>query len=108
MPLITYMTHDGTAHAADVPCGKTLMEAAVRIGLEGIDADCGGCCTCATCRIDLDPAWVERVQPPYPEELEMLQFAPGAGPRSRLSCQVHASDDLDGLVVHVPETQAPL
>jgi 2Fe-2S ferredoxin len=108
MPLITYVTHHGTAHTADVPSGKTLMEAAVKIGLEGIDAECGGCCTCATCRIDVDPAWAERVKPPFPEELEMLQFAPGTGPRSRLACQVRVSDELDGLIVHVPETQATL
>jgi len=106
MPLITYMSHQGTARMVDVPTGTTLMEAAVKIGLEGIDAECGGCCTCATCRIDVDPAWAARLQQPYPEELEMLQFAAGAGPWSRLACQVRASDELDGLVVHVPEAHA--
>lgn len=105
MPKITYLTSDGAAHPVDVAAGKSLMDGAVSLQLEGILAECGGCCTCGTCRIDLDPAWSGRVASPLPEELEMLEFAEGAGPLSRLSCQLRVTDDMDGLVVHVPDQQ---
>jgi 2Fe-2S ferredoxin len=106
MPKITYITHDGTSIATDVAVGTTLMAAGLSLNLEGIVGDCGGCCTCATCRIDIDPAWSDRLPPAYPEEAEMLQFSRGAGPQSRLACQLRCSEQLDGLVVHVPAEQA--
>jgi 2Fe-2S ferredoxin len=61
MPLITYVEHDGTAHAVDVAVGKTVMEGAREQGLAGIVAECGGACSCATCHCYIDDEWLARV-----------------------------------------------
>jgi 2Fe-2S ferredoxin len=86
--------------------GVSLMEAAVQGGIGGIDADCGGQLSCATCHIYLDETWLSRVPPPESDEEDMLDFAVGRDARSRLSCQIIMDASLDGLVVHVPESQA--
>ncbi len=77
----------------------------MRNSIPGIDAECGGACACATCHVYVDDAWSERVGGPEPMEEDMLDFAFDVRPTSRLSCQIKMSDDLDGLVVHVPERQ---
>lgn len=97
---------DGVRHTIDAPVGKSLMRAATDAGIEGILADCGGCLTCATCHVIVDPSWSERLRPPADEELEMLEMT--ASPRqasSRLSCQISLHQGLDGLVVQLPDTQ---
>ncbi len=97
---------DGTRRTIDAPTGKSLMRAAMDAGIEGILADCGGCLTCSTCHVIVDPAWTDKLRPPADEELEMLEMT--ASPRqktSRLSCQISMHEGLDGLVVQLPETQ---
>jgi 2Fe-2S ferredoxin len=75
-------------------------------GVPGIEAECGGSMSCGTCHVYVDPADVEKVPPASDQELEMLDLvAADQKPNSRLSCQIVLSDDLDGLVIHVPETQ---
>jgi 2Fe-2S ferredoxin len=71
----------------------------------GIIAECGGACSCATCHVHVDDAWIEKVGGPSPMEEDMLDFAFDVRPTSRLSCQIKMTDELDGLVVHTPERQ---
>ena len=106
MARITYILHDGTEHTVEAEPGMTVMEAAVKNGIPGIAAECGGACACATCHVYVDDAWREKVGGPSPMEEDMLDFGFDVRPNSRLSCQIKVSDDLDGLVVSTPERQA--
>jgi len=105
MARITYVEFNGTQHSIDVPPGQSVMEGAVRNGVPGIDADCGGNCACATCHVYVDPAWVPKVAGPEDSEKSMLEFVRGAEANSRLSCQMAVTEALDGLVVKMPERQ---
>ena len=106
MVKITYVEHDGTEHTVDVPVGYTVMEGAVNNDIPGIDADCGGACACSTCHVYVRPDWVGKLPPPEDMELDMLDFAWQPDPeRSRLSCQIRVTEDLEGLVVEMPEKQ---
>ena len=79
------------------------MEAAVAAGVQGIEAECGGACACATCHVYVDEAWIQRVGIPVGIEDEMLDCAESPrGPTSRLACQINVCEKLDGLVVQVP------
>ncbi len=105
MAKITYIEHDGTKHEVQAENGLTLMEAAVKNMVPGIDADCGGACACATCHVYVSPEWVEKSGAPDPMEESMLDFAQDKQENSRLSCQIKVSDELDGIVVTLPEFQ---
>jgi ferredoxin, 2Fe-2S len=107
MPKVTYIEYDGTAHPVEVPVGLSVMRGAVNNAVPGIDADCGGECACATCHVYVDPAWLDRTGLPEPGSMEasMLSFAAAAEPNSRLSCQIAMREELDGLVVRMPEGQ---
>lgn len=105
MPKVTYIEQNGTEHVVDAEKGVSVMEAAVKNMVPGIDADCGGACACATCHVYVDEAWVEKTGKPEAMEESMLDFAYEPKPNSRLSCQITVSDDLDGLRVTTPESQ---
>jgi 2Fe-2S ferredoxin len=105
MPKITYIEHNGKEHVVDAPKGWSVMEGAVKNMIPGIDADCGGACACATCHVFVDPAWTEKVGKPSAMERSMLDFADDVRDNSRLSCQIQVKDELDGLVVRMPERQ---
>ena len=105
MPQITYIEHNGTEHSIEVPNGNSVMQGAMDNLIEGIVAECGGACSCATCHVKVDEAWFEKTGGPGELEEQMLECAIDAGPTSRLSCQITVSDELDGLVVHLPESQ---
>ena len=105
MPKITYIEHNGTEHVIDVPNGWSVMEGAVQNNIDGIDADCGGCMSCATCHVYVDPEWAERTGEPDAMEDGMLDCVLDRQATSRLSCQIQVSDDIDGLVVRIPEDQ---
>jgi len=97
---------DGTRRTIDAPTGKSLMRAATDAGVDGILADCGGCLTCSTCHVIVDPAWSDKLRPPADEELDMLEMtASPRQPTSRLSCQIMLDESLSGLVVQLPPTQ---
>ncbi|MEM9233746.1 MAG: 2Fe-2S iron-sulfur cluster-binding protein [Pseudomonadota bacterium] len=81
------------------------MEVAVKHGVPGIDADCGGACACATCHVMVEPAFQEKTGDPSPMEESMLDFASERTEASRLSCQITLSEEIDGLVVKLPEFQ---
>ena len=105
MAKIKYIEHDGTEHVIDVKNGLTVMEGAVKNNVPGIDADCGGACACATCHVYVDEAWRSKTGEKSAMEESMLDFAENVEENSRLSCQIKVSDDLDGLVVRMPESQ---
>ena len=106
MAKITYIEHNGTEHVIEVANGLTVMEGARDNNVPGIEADCGGACACSTCHCYVDAAWVEKLPAKDDMESDMLDFAwePDAV-RSRLTCQVKVTDDLDGLIVNLPEKQ---
>lgn len=104
MPNITFIEADGREFSVDANNGDTLMQAAVDNMIDGILAECGGACSCATCHCYIDDAWFERVGAPQQIEQEMID-ALDSKPTSRLSCQVMVTDELDGLVVRLPESQ---
>lgn len=102
---ITYIEFNGREHVVDVPTGMSVMEGAKKNGVPGIDADCGGGCSCGTCHVFVDPAWLAQVGGRTPIEEATIEFAEGVEPNSRLSCQIKVSEALDGLVVRMPESQ---
>ena len=105
MAKITFITHDGQEQAVDIAEGWSLMEGAVKNGVPGIDADCGGACACATCHVYVDPAWTAALPSKSDSEEAMLDFALVTSPNSRLSCQIKVTPELDGLIVRVPVSQ---
>ena len=100
---VTWILADGRRFTADVAAGSNLMLAAAFEGVPGIYGDCGGCLSCATCHVVVDADWAAGVGPAASEEHGMLDST--AAPRqshSRLSCQILANPELDGLILHVP------
>ena len=106
MAKITFVDHSGESRTVEVENGATVMEAAIRNAIPGIEAECGGACACATCHVYVDEAWTEKVGKPTPMEEDMLDFGFDVRPNSRLSCQIKVSDALEGLTVHTPAKQA--
>ena len=106
MPKITYINADGTSRTIDAELGSTVMETAIKQGVPGIEAECGGACACATCHVYVDDAWMAVVGEPSPMEEDMLDFGYDIRPNSRLSCQIKVTAALDGLIVRTPERQA--
>ncbi|HEX3407703.1 MAG TPA: 2Fe-2S iron-sulfur cluster-binding protein [Caulobacteraceae bacterium] len=105
MAKITYIEFNGTEHVVDVKPGLSVMEGAVKNNIPGIDADCGGACACATCHVYVDQAWLDKTGSQSAMEESMLDFAENVEDNSRLSCQIKVTDDLDGLVVRMPQSQ---
>ncbi len=105
MPKITFIEFDGEVHTVEAEVGATAMEAALQNGVASIVAECGGGCSCATCHVYVDAAWIERVGPASEEEAAQLDAAYDVKESSRLSCQIKVSEDLDGLVLRTPSYQ---
>ena len=105
MAKITYVDAGGTARTVEGDDGATVMEVALRNGVPGIDAECGGACACATCHVYVDDAWIGVVGKAEAMEEDMLDFASDVRPSSRLSCQIRIKPEFDGLVVATPERQ---
>ena len=103
MTRILFIQPDGRQQPADAKPGQSVMQAAIGAMVPGIVADCGGACTCATCHGYVDDAWVARVPPASPDEVEMID----AGclhtqPNSRLTCQIKVTAEMEGLVIRIP------
>jgi 2Fe-2S ferredoxin len=106
MPKVTYIQPDGAEITLDARDGDSVMETAVKNGVRGIVAECGGACACATCHVFVDEAFADKVGEPGDLEDDMLDgAATDREPTSRLSCQVKMSADLDGLVVRIAPEQ---
>ena len=105
MPKIKYIEHDGTEHEVDAELGISVMQAALNNLVPGIDADCGGECSCATCHVMVHEDWMLKAGSPDDAEESMLDLNPERQSNSRLACQIFVSEDLDGLVLDLPEFQ---
>lgn len=105
MPQVIYVSHDGNRQEVEVQSGTSVMQAAVDNMIDGIIGECGGSCSCATCHVYVDPAWVDRLPAADEMEKDMLACVLEPRPNSRLSCQIKMRPELDGLVIHTPESQ---
>src|SRR5210317_278853 len=105
MPKITYIADDGQQYEVEADIGTTVMENAVKNSVPGIEAECGGACACATCHIYVDDAWAQKLPAMDDMEDAMLDSAMERRPNSRLSCQIEASDDLDGLAITIADNE---
>ena len=100
-----YIEFDGKEHEIEVSTGLTVMEGAIKNKIPGSDADCGGACACATCHVYVADEWINKLPNKDDSEEDMLDFAFEVKESSRLSCQITVSDELEGLVVKMPEKQ---
>lgn len=108
MARVTYIQPDGSERTCTNFEGMAVMHLAVGNLVDGIDALCGGVRQCGTCHVYVDPAWAGRVGPPGEDEAIMLEALADnieVKSTSRLSCQIHITEALDGLRVHVPANQ---
>lgn len=103
---IRFIAADQSVQDIQAEPGQSLMKAAVDANVRGIEADCGGTLTCATCHVMVNAPWIHQLPPPVADEGDMLDFAAcPAQADSRLSCQIVLTPELDGLVVRLPERQ---
>jgi 2Fe-2S ferredoxin len=105
MAKVTYIESNGTRHEVEVGNGLSVMQGAVNNDIPGIVAECGGACSCATCHVHLEPHWYAKLGAPEDMEKDMLDFVVDMKETSRLSCQIKVTPELDGLIVHIPESQ---
>jgi 2Fe-2S ferredoxin len=105
MAKIIFEEPGGNEHAVDIADGLSIMEGAVKDMVVGIDADCGGACSCATCMVYVSEEWRDRLPAKDSTEEAMLEFCPHVDETSRLSCQIKVTGALDGLRLKVPQSQ---
>jgi 2Fe-2S ferredoxin len=105
MPKVIFIEHNGARHEVDVPNGLSVMKAALENNIPGIDGDCGGVCACATCHVFVEPPWCVRTLPRNAREEDMLGFASGNQEFSRLACQISVTEEMNGLIVRLPQSQ---
>ncbi|MGV0034056.1 MAG: 2Fe-2S iron-sulfur cluster-binding protein [Candidatus Azotimanducaceae bacterium WSBS_2022_MAG_OTU7] len=105
MPQVKFIEFNGTEHNIDANNGESIMTVATSNLVPGIDADCGGECSCATCHVLISTEWRAKLNAATDSEDSMLDLNPDRSTESRLSCQIIVSDDLDGIVVNLPEFQ---
>lgn len=98
---ITFIEPDGTEKHVEAEAGFSLMEAATRNGVQGIAAECGGQCSCATCHVYVEDDYIEKVGAPEGDEEDMLDFSENRRPNSRLGCQVEIVEGFEGMIVRV-------
>jgi 2Fe-2S ferredoxin len=103
MKKITFIEADGKVVVVENAEG-TVMMTALDNEIEGIDGNCGGVCSCATCHVHVAPEWLDKVGGATDDERDLLEFEDNVNERSRLCCQIEMTDEIDGLVVHVPES----
>ncbi len=105
MAQITYIEPDGRISEVEVSSGKSVMQGAMENMIDSILAECGGACSCGTCHVYVDEAWVDKLEEPDTMEKAMLECVLEPEENSRLSCQITVTDELDGLVVRTPKSQ---
>lgn len=101
MPQLIIVTRDGTEHVVEARSGWSVMETIRDAGFDELLALCGGCCSCATCHVHVDPEWAGRLRPIRSEEDDLLDTSDHRRETSRLSCQILVSPELDGLKVRI-------
>jgi 2Fe-2S ferredoxin len=105
MVKVVYVSSTGERREVEGQPGQTVMEVAIKAGIDEIVAECGGACACATCHVYIAPEWFDKLPPIAPMEGDMLDFAADPRPTSRLSCQIVLAPELDGLTVETPASQ---
>ena len=107
MAALKFISADGTETEVQVDPGDELsiMQAAVNNGVRGIDAECGGALSCATCHVHFSREWHDRLTEAGAMEKDMLEFVVEPKDTSRLSCQIPVTEELDGIEIHIPESQ---
>lgn len=105
MGKITFVSYDGEATEADIVEGQSLMQIATNDGVAGIDGDCGGEAACGTCHVILEAQWFSKCGEQSDDEVQMLDLTPEREATSRLSCQIKATEAMDGMTVRLPEFQ---
>lgn len=105
MPRITFIEHDGQAHAVEARVGTSLMRAAADHGVPGIMADCGGEMTCGSCHGFIDERWPRALAGRGANETALIEAAGWLQPNSRLTCQLQVQAWMDGMVVRLPASQ---
>jgi 2Fe-2S ferredoxin len=106
VPRLIFIDALGKRTEIQAEVDRSLMQAAVAHGVEGIVAECGGACQCATCHVYVSDPWGSRLPPPGEQERVMLDnTAAERRASSRLSCQIQIRPELDGLTVQLPERQ---
>jgi len=106
MPKITFISSKDIRYEVDAASGLSAMQAAVDNAVPGIDADCGGNAACGTCHVYVDAAWIGKTGPARPgSELQMVQLTDDSRANSRLACQITLSDELDGMILRMPQGQ---
>ncbi len=103
MPQLTVVTRSGEERTVSADAGLTVMEAIRDNGFDELLALCGGCCSCATCHVHVDPAFADRLPPMSRDEDDLLDSSSDRDATSRLSCQIPFTDALDGLKVRIAE-----
>jgi 2Fe-2S ferredoxin len=107
MVKVVFIEPTGNEVELDATEGWSLMQVATSQGVEGIDAECGGSCACATCHCYIEGDAAAAVPPPSEGELAMLEHVVAERrPNSRLSCQIKAEPMIDGIILRVAETQS--
>lgn len=104
MLTVNFITATGDKIAVKASVGETVMLAAMLGDVPGIEAECGGCISCGTCHVRVSGEWESETGEPNEFEKQMLEALEKADKRSRLSCQIELTDELDGLVVEVVES----
>lgn len=101
MPKLVVVNRAGEEKTVEAGAGLSVMEAIRDNGFDELLALCGGCCSCATCHVHIDPAWADKLVPMSEDENDLLDSSDHRGPTSRLSCQIQLTDALDGLKVAI-------
>lgn len=105
MAKIIYVEPSGNERVLDIASGRSVMQGAVENNVRGIIAECGGACSCATCHVYVDAAWIDRLANKSEAEEMLLDAVCDPQPNSRLSCQINVTEELNDLVVRVPAKQ---
>ena len=101
MPVINIVNREGASKKVDAATGASLMEVIRDEGFDELLALCGGCCSCATCHIHVDPAFVDKLPKMSEDEDDLLESTDHRTETSRLSCQIPFTGDLDGMKVTI-------
>ncbi|PAP92056.1 2Fe-2S iron-sulfur cluster-binding protein [Mesorhizobium wenxiniae] len=102
---LVFITSNGSLYEVEAEVGSTAMKCAVRNSVPGIEAECGGACTCATCHVYVDDSWLAAVGETQAMEADMLDYASDVRANSRLSCQIKIQPSLNGLILRIPSKQ---
>ncbi len=101
MSILNLVTRKGDTRQIDAADGESIMIAVREAGIDDLAAICGGSCSCATCHVWVDTAWIDKAGPPGPVEEELLDGSMHREAGSRLSCQIIMTQELDGIKVTI-------